>query len=141
MLDCRHWSDKYKYRKKQITLPKEYQSNQRLVENDFNILSPTFEGTVFEDLYDKLKEKHSLGRLRIMKMSPRNCLSWHKDTSPRIHIVLDSCEGNFMVIEDEVKHLEQDQWYLTKTGYNNHTAFNGSSESRTHLVANLLGEK
>ena len=46
-----------------------------------------------------------------------------------------------MVIEDEVKHLEQDQWYLTKTGYNNHTAFNGSSESRTHLVANLLGEK
>ena len=133
------WSDKYKYRKKQITLPKEYQSNQRLVENDFNILSPTFEGTVFEDLYDKLKEKHSLGRLRIMKMAPRNCLSWHKDTSPRIHIVLDSCEGNFMVIEDQVKHMPQGTVWLTDTRYR-HTAFNSGLKDRIHIVGVLLDE-
>ena len=34
------WSDKYKYRKQQIKLPKEYQENQRLEEKDFNIVSP-----------------------------------------------------------------------------------------------------
>ena len=56
------WSDKYKYRKQQIKLPKEYQENQRLEEKDFNIVSPTFKGTVFEDLYNRLKEKHSIGQ-------------------------------------------------------------------------------
>ena len=67
---------------------------------------------------------------------PENILKLEKELD-----TIKTQKGNFMVIEEEVKHLEQDQWYLTKTGYNNHTAFNGSSESRTHLVANLLGEK
>tara|TARA_B100000989_G_C19506408_1_gene456699 strand:+ start:169 stop:786 length:618 start_codon:yes stop_codon:yes gene_type:complete len=134
------WSDKYKYRKQQIKLPKEYQENQRLEEKDFNIVSPTFKGTVFEDLYNRLKEKHSIGRLRIMKMSPRNCLSWHKDTSPRMHIVLDTCEGNFMVIEDQVKHMPQNTVWLTDTRYR-HTAFNSGLKDRIHIVGVLLDEQ
>jgi hypothetical protein len=43
-----------------------------------------------------------------------------------------------MVIEDEVKHLEQNKWYFTNTT-KEHTAFNASKENRIHLVANILG--
>jgi hypothetical protein len=45
-----------------------------------------------------------------------------------------------MVIEDEVKHLEENKWYWTNTVVK-HTAFNASSEYRIHLVAAILGEK
>ena len=112
-----------------------------LKEEEFDTLCSVFRGTDFELAYNELNERYNLGRVRLMMMQPRRCLSWHYDYENRIHYPIKTQKGNFMVIEEEVKHLEQDQWYLTKTGYNNHTAFNGSSESRTHLVANLLGEK
>jgi hypothetical protein len=43
-----------------------------------------------------------------------------------------------MVIEDEVKHLDQDKWWMADT-IKLHTAFNASKESRIHLVAVIRG--
>ena len=103
------------------------------------MLSPVFEGTIFEDFYNKLKQKHNVGRLRFMKMIQRKCLSWHSDYSPRIHIVLDTTEGNFMVIEDQVKHLEQNTTWITDTTFK-HTAFNASMNPRIHIVGVLLDD-
>jgi len=77
--------------------------------------------------------------LRFMKMVQRKCLSWHSDYSPRIHVVLDTSEGNFMVIEDEVKHLEQNTSWITDTTFK-HTAFNASMYPRIHIVGVLLDE-
>jgi hypothetical protein len=137
------WNDDFKYRlsflrehKAERILQKNHK-DQRLLERDFNIVSKTFKGTIFEDLYEKLKQKHNIGRLRIMKMNPRNCLSWHQDTTPRLHIVLNSQKGNFMVIEDEIRHLPQYTCWITETT-NNHTAFNSSKDMRIHIVAVLL---
>jgi hypothetical protein len=45
-----------------------------------------------------------------------------------------------MVIQDEVLHLEQGQWYMTNT-MPEHTAFNASKEDRIHLVVVVLDEK
>ena len=42
-----------------------------------------------------------------------------------------------MVIEDECLHLENNKWYLTDTT-KYHTVFNGSMNSRIHLVASIL---
>lgn len=112
---------------------------ERLHEKDFNVLSPEFKGTIFEDFYNKLKQKHRLGRLRFMKMIQRKCLSWHNDYSPRIHTVLDTSEGNFMIIENEVKHLEQNTSWITDTTFK-HTALNASMNPRTHIVGVLLDE-
>ena len=39
-----------------------------------------------------------------------------------------------MVIEDELMHLKQNQWYLTDTKYKSHTAFNATDIPRIHLV-------
>ena len=108
-----------------------------LSDHDFTLVSPVFENTIFEDFFNKLKTKHHVGRLRFMCMMPRKCLSWHVDYTPRVHFVLDSSEGNFMVIEDEVKHLPEFTSWITDTTYN-HTAFNASMHPRVHIVGVLL---
>ena len=110
---------------------------KRLSDHDFTLVSPVFKDTIFEDFFNKLKSKHHVGRLRFMCMMPRKCLSWHVDYTPRVHFVLDSSEGNFMVIEDEVKHLPEFTSWITDTTYN-HTAFNASMHPRVHIVGVLL---
>ena len=110
---------------------------ERLSEFDFTEISPVFKGTIFEDFYSKLKDKHHVGRVRFMKMIQRKCLSWHVDYTPRIHVVTDTSEGNFMVIEDTVKHLPENTCWLTDTTYH-HTAFNASMNPRVHIVGVLL---
>ena len=57
-----------------------------------------------------------------------------------MHIVLDTCEGNFMVIEDQVKHMPQNTVWLTDTRYR-HTAFNSGLKDRIHIVGVLLDEQ
>lgn len=109
-----------------------------VLEEHFTEVCNLFKNTKFEELYHALSEKYVLGRFRVMMMDPSMCLSWHQDTEERIHYPIKTQEGCFMVIEDEVKHLEQNKWYYTKT-LKKHTAFNGSKERRIHLVANILG--
>jgi len=105
-----------------------------LNEMDFDTLCGVFKDTIFEEVYNLLKSKFNVGRTRLMMSQPRRCMSWHYDWYDRIHYPIKTQTGCLMVIEDEVKHLEQDQWYLTKTT-SMHTAINGSDETRIHLVA------
>jgi hypothetical protein len=106
-------------------------------ESDFTHLCDVFRNTEFEKVYNMLINNHSVGRIRIMKIDPRECLSWHIDRSKRIHYVLSTLPGANLVVEDEVKFLELNSWYLVDTT-KKHTAFNASMSSRIHLVAVLL---
>jgi hypothetical protein len=109
-------------------------------EQDFSAFCSVFSGTAFEEMYHCLTHQYSVGRIRLMKSKPRTCLSWHVDTTPRIHYPIKTQEGCFMVINDEVKHLSQDTWWWTNTVHP-HTAFNSSKEERIHLVAVVLDVK
>lgn len=108
---------------------------ERLHERDFTVLCNIFKDTVFEEIYNILNEKYVLGRVRLFKSEPKTCLTWHIDEGlPRLHYPIKTQEGCFMVIDDEVKHLSQDKWWIADTSLP-HTAFNASRESRIHLVA------
>jgi len=109
-------------------------------EKDFKYLCKVFYGTLFEDMYQSITEKFDVGRIRLMKSSPKTCLSWHIDYHKRIHFPIKTQEGCFMVIEDEVKHLDKGYWWETNTQVM-HTAVNSSKEDRIHLVATFFGEK
>ena len=111
-----------------------------LKEEDFDSLCTAFHGTLFEDVYRSLEKKYKLGRVRIMNLMSTKCLTWHKDTSIRVHFPMSTQEGCFMVIQNEVKHLPKNSWWRTNTLVN-HTAFNGSNQDRLHLVATVLEEK
>lgn len=104
-------------------------------EPDFTVLCNQFKGTLFEDVYNALTSQYNIGRIRIMNSRPKTCLTWHMDNTKRIHYPMKTQEGCLMVIEDEVKHLEQNTWYLTETHKRKHTALNSSKEERLHLVA------
>ena len=109
-----------------------------LNEHDFVNLCSVFQGTVFETLYTALTDKYRVGRVRLMKTTPRYAMSWHYDYNHRLHYPIKTQFGCFMVIEDEILHLEKNTWYWTATSKNYHTAFNGSNEERIHMVACLL---
>jgi hypothetical protein len=112
----------------------------RLFETDFNVLCNVFKGTTFENIYSMLSNHYLLGRVRIMKLDIKNCLSWHVDMTPRLHYPIITQEGCFLVIEDEVVHIPAGKWYMADTT-KKHTAFNSSNKSRIHLVATILETK
>lgn len=108
-----------------------------LREIDFTETTECFKNTVFEDLLDTLKASYSLGRVRIMKLAPKTCLTWHEDDTSRIHYPFKTNPGCRMVIEDEVHHMPENTWWFAQTTFP-HTAFNASTEPRPHIVACLL---
>lgn len=109
-------------------------------ESDFTVLCTQFIGTPFEDLYTELNQHYHVGRVRLMRSEPKTCLTWHLDHHPRVHYPIQTAEGCLMVIHDEVKYLPQNTWWYTNTTIK-HTAFNGSSKHRIHLVATILSER
>lgn len=108
-----------------------------LKEPDFTELCDIFKGTSFETIYAELKKKYKVGRVRVMSLVPKTCLSWHIDDTNRVHYPIKTYPECFMVINDEVKHLKENEWYETHTTHP-HTVFNGSKNVRLHIVAAIL---
>lgn len=130
------WNKSYMEEGKLIIPPREIP----LKETDFTILCEQFIGSLFEEVYNCLTERYIIGRIRLMRSVPKTCLTWHIDDTPRIHYVMKTQPGCFMVIENESKYLEKNKWYYTNTILP-HTAFNGSTDDRMHLVVVVLGNK
>jgi hypothetical protein len=127
------WDNSYYDDQNNFVLPKRKKIYK---ETDFKILNSAFRGTLFENVHNMLTEKHTVGRIRLMKSKLKTCLSWHTDDSTRIHYPIVTQPGCMMVIEDEVMHMPTNTWWHTDTT-KEHTAFNGSKEDRIHLVVCL----
>ena len=107
-------------------------------ETKYTQLVPEFEKTYFKEVFDVLKSKFKLGRVRLLLKEPRSVLSWHKDPECRLHIPIVTNAGCSMVIENVAKHLPADGrvWITNNTKY--HNFFNGGEQARVHLVACVL---
>ena len=127
------------------TLPdetgKEVSRDVPIDESKYTQIVPDFEKTYFQEVYDILRKKFKLGRVRILLKEPRSTLSWHRDPEPRLHIPLITNPGCLMVIDNVAKHMPADGsvWVTNNTKY--HNAFNGGEENRVHLVACVLDYK
>lgn len=108
-----------------------------LNESDFTVMCSQFKNTLIEEFYKTLTANYNVGRVRIMRSKPKTCLTWHQDTSLRIHYPLKTQPGCIMVIDDTVHHMPTNTWWLTDTTVP-HTAFNGSKSDRYHIVAVVL---
>lgn len=124
----------YDHKKEKMVVPLR---EDKVEEKDFTVLCTQFKDTPFEIVYNALKEKFTLGRVRLIRSRPKTCMSWHKDDHPRVHFPLKTQEGCIMIIQDEMMHLEQNKWYITDTTVH-HTAINSSREDRIHLVATII---
>ena len=120
---------------------KEVVRDQTLDETLYTEFVKDFEKTYFKEVYDKLKSKFKLGRVRILLKEPRSTLSWHRDPEPRLHIPIITNPGCLMVIENEAKHLPANGSAYITNNIKYHNAFNGGEENRVHLVACLTDYK
>ena len=100
-----------------------------------------FKDTYVEEVYNLIKSKFKIGRMRFLMKPPRTCLSCTRDPEMRLHIPIITNEGCKMVIEDTSFHMHADgSAYITdNTKY--HNFFNGSEIERVHLVSTLTDHK
>jgi hypothetical protein len=99
---------------------------------DWTFWRPGFEdGSVINILGEH--SKYQFGRIRIMRCVPYHCYSWHKDTTPRLHIPLVTSRGAMIAVNTEVRNLNAGHLWWVDTRFP-HSAFNGSEEDRYHIV-------
>lgn len=106
-------------------------------EAEFSELAPEFSDTYFAHVFDELRSRFVIGRMRVLSKDVYNCNSWHRDPEPRLHIPIITNPGSLFVVNHHCTHLPADgSVYFTDTrGY--HTAMNGGPGPRVHLVAAL----
>ena len=110
-------------------------------ESKYTELVPEFEDTYFKEVYNSLKNRFKLGRVRLLLKEPRSTLSWHKDPEPRLHIPIVTNKGCMMVIENVAKHMPADGTATITNNKKFHNFFNGGEQARVHLVACVLDYK
>ena len=117
---------------------KEVMRDKPINEEKYTELTNEFQNTYFNDVYEVLKKKFKLGRVRLLLKEPRSTLSWHKDPEPRLHIPIITNQGCSMVIENVAKHLPADGTVTITNNTKYHNFFNGGEQARIHLVACVL---
>jgi aspartyl/asparaginyl beta-hydroxylase len=103
-------------------------------DTDYDQLVPGLRGTYFEELFAALPFKPF--RARLMSLDPKIAYSVHRDETPRFHIAINTSEhARFVFTEKEhVIHIPADGRVYFVDTREEHTAFNGGSEPRLHLV-------
>ena len=117
---------------------KEVKRDKSIDESKYTEIVPEFKNTYFEEIYNSLRKKFKLGRVRILLKEPRSTLSWHRDPEPRLHIPIITNPGCKMVIEDVAKHMPADGSVTITNNTKYHNFFNGGEQNRIHLVACVL---
>ena len=120
---------------------KEVTRDIKIDEYKYTQLVSEFKNTYFSEVYETLRKKFKIGRIRLLVKQPRSSLSWHRDPEPRLHIPIITNPGAIMVVDHVAKHMPADGsvWITNNTKY--HNAFNGGEENRIHLVACVLDYK
>jgi len=117
---------------------KEAKRDVAIDESKYSEIVPEFKNTYFEEVYNLLKKRFKLGRVRILLKEPRSTLSWHRDPEPRLHVPIITNPGCKMVIEDVAKHMPADGSVTITNNTKYHNFFNGGEQDRIHIVACVL---
>ena len=117
---------------------KEVKRDKSIDESKYTEIVPSLKNTYFEEVYNLLRKKFKLGRVRILLKEPRSTLSWHRDPEPRLHIPIITNPGCKMVIEDVAKHMPADGSVTITNNTKYHNFFNGGEQDRILLVACVL---
>ena len=100
----------------------------------------TVTGNTVEEVLNNLPFKPV--RARLMRLIPKRCYSTHYDFTGRYHLALvTSYHAHFVFVKDQkVVHIPADgcAYYVDTTKM--HTALNGDTEDRIHLVIDWHGE-
>ena len=109
-----------------------------LKDSDFSVFNPVFQDTYFYTIYSKMSEYFKIGRMRLMVLPPKKCMSWHSDTEIRCHLPIVTDPSCRMVIDTESIHIPANGVPYICDTKKFHTALNGTHKlNRVHLVLGL----
>jgi hypothetical protein len=105
-------------------------------EANFTVLNAPFVGTAVEDLLKALPCRY--GRIRLMRMSPKSCLSFHRDDTTRLHLAITTNPACYMIERQDDQgifyHIPADGSLYHMDTRKIHSAMNCSGLPRIHLV-------
>ena len=125
------WDDYYPEKDYENSGPKRKEIIRK--ETEFDMLCDLFKDTYIGEVVSTLKDEYKVTRGRFMMLSMKTCLTYHFDSSPRLHIPLITDDNCFMIIDDKVCRIPYPGTYKVDTT-KKHTALNASKILRTHLV-------
>lgn len=112
---------------------------QFLNTKDYTVLNENLKGTYLEKVHDTMAKDYNFGRMRLMKLSGRQCMSLHVDLERRIHVPIVTNENCLMIVDDEVIHMPADGNAYVVDTKKRHTALNSNKDfDRIHLMFDLL---
>jgi hypothetical protein len=105
-------------------------------EADFSVINEEFRGTAIEQLISKLPFRQ--GRVRLMYLKPKSCLSIHADSTRRYHYAVTTSPDCYLVEIHGNKgvfhHVPADGRLYEMDARLTHTAINAGREGRVHIV-------
>jgi hypothetical protein len=104
-------------------------------ERQFPIFNSKWQNSYLHWIYQNLPFR--VGRMRVMQISPKCCLSLHVDSGPRYHFAIQTNSEAFIVFpkHQKIYHIPADGNLYYMDAQKPHTALNANfSESRIHLV-------
>jgi hypothetical protein len=116
-----------------------FSGQQILNTKEYTVLNEMLKGTYLEKVHDTVAKDYNFGRLRLMKLSGRQCMSLHVDLERRIHVPIVTNENCLMIVDDEVIHMPADGNAYVVDTKKRHTALNSNKDfDRIHLMFDLL---
>ncbi len=88
---------------------------------------------------NSLFKKYNMTTSRIMRLMPKECYSWHKDATPRIHFPLLTNDKCFFVLDKDLFNMPVGNAYYVDTR-KMHTAFNGNKDFIRYHIVGLTNE-
>ncbi len=105
-------------------------------EADYSVVNEEFRGGAIEELLRKLPFRH--GRVRLMRLAPKSCLSIHKDSTRRYHYAVRTSPDCYLVEMNATSgifhHIPADGRLYEMDARRTHTAINAGREGRVHIV-------
>lgn len=83
---------------------------------------------------NSIMDEHKLVRTRLMRMKKKTCYYWHKDSTKRLHIAIDTHPHCFLLVDGEQFHIPADGTPHIIDTTKMHTALNASKQDRIHIV-------
>lgn len=105
-------------------------------EQEFKYFLREFEGTYLHEVYKTVNEAlgGTVGRVRLMRLQPRECYTFHKDDNVRYHLAVRTHRAAFIAFQSGLHHIPADGRVYRVDTTQPHTALNGGREDRVHLV-------
>ena len=114
----------------------------RAKESDFRHFNREFKDTYFREIYEKAQELTGgkIGRMRLMNLAPKSCYSIHVDPTVRYHLALETNSQAFLIFVHAGLFWIPDDGKLYRVDTTQrHSAMNGGTEERIHLVLSSCG--